>query len=54
MDVYNVGLVFETGSFEVAAVAMPGIPELLKSMGIKLGSLDLEGESKPKMIRLNR
>lgn len=35
-------------------VAMPGIPKLLESRGISLGNWDMEGESKPKMMRLSR
>lgn len=34
-------------------VAVLGIPELLESKGINLGSLEAEGASKPRMIRLS-
>lgn len=35
-------------------MAVSGIPELLELRSTNLGSLELEGESKPKMIRLRR
>ena len=34
-------------------VAVLGIPEQLESKGINLGSLEAEGTSKPRMIRLS-
>lgn len=52
MDFYNIGLVFGVGPLEMAASGCDSNSWTAGIRGMNLGSFELKGEFKPKLIKL--